>query len=76
MISSLQIKLAAAAGIFLAILAALIKIFYMGKASAKVDDMSRKLRNVEKAQKVRRDVDRTPDDELRDRLRDSGWLRD
>ncbi len=76
-LASVQAKLLAAAGIVLAIIAALIKIFYMGKASAKVDDMGRKLRRVEKANEIRAKVRNTNDDDaLRERLRKSGWLRD
>lgn len=76
MFASLQTKLIAIGAIVLAILAALVKIFYMGKAAARVDDMSEKLRNAEKANEIRDSVNRTPDDQLRDRLRKSGWLRD
>ena len=76
MLASLQAKLIALGAIILAILAALIKIFYMGKASARVDDMSEKLRKSEKANEIRDSVRRTSDDELRERLRKSGWLRE
>jgi hypothetical protein len=73
---SLKLKLIALGGIILAVVAVITKIFFMGRASAKVDDMGRKLRRVEKANEIRASVRTSDDDKLRERLRKSGWLRD
>ena len=76
MLGSLQLKLIALGGILLGILAVIARFFYLGKASAKADDAGRKLRTVRKANEIRDSVSRVDDNELRDRLRKSGWLRD
>jgi len=73
--TGIKLQLIAAAGVLLGIIALLFKVFYMGKQSAKVDAQSKQLRRARVARKIENDINSVPDSELRDRLRESGWLR-
>ena len=74
-ITGVKLQLIAIGGAVLGIIALLLKIFYMGKQSAKVDAQSKQLRRARVARKIENDINSVPDSELRDRLRESGWLR-
>ena len=69
-------KLIMVIGILMGVIALLMRLFFLGKASAKAEDLGESLRRAEVARNVEKDISRVSDDELRDRLRDNGWLRD
>jgi len=74
-LAGFKLRLIAIGGIILAVIALLAKIFFMGKQSEKVEAQSKQLRRARVAREIENDINAVPDNELRDRLRDSGWLR-
>lgn len=69
-------KTLAAIGIVMGVFALMLRLFFLGKASEKAEDLGESLRRAEVARNVEKDISRVPDDALRDRLRNNGWLRD
>ncbi len=56
--------------------AVLYRIYEAGERGAKVDILERTLNSVKRSKEIEANIDGLSDDDVADRLRDNGWIRE